>query len=342
MTHKLFDFFLGPAFLCKPALQGSAGPYPLHCFATRLWRALPIGGRLGGEKARLLFATILFLLLSCPRQVHPQEAEHTASPSANPESTSANTESASDSTESTSVDTESASANTEHTLKEREEYLEQVQTYNFWSTLGQQFKISSESEPELKSSFGFDFLTMFYGVAHKGFGLGLSYEKQIIPHLAQKALFSATFMDTKYDGIYALPLTVGYFPYFYPMSRRLQKLYAGLGFYIDYVSYSKSYSLSYGGVNFSAAAQAGYKILLPYNFMADISLTYKMPLINTIDAYGDLDSYINRRIQIGIGLKYTQLPELIRNIRTVKKNFTNEEKEQTTTDIPYQYHIKNN
>ena len=316
MTHKLFDFFLGPAFLCKPALQGSAGPYPLHCFATRLWRALPIGGRLGGEKARLFFATILFFLLFCPRQVHPQEAEYTESASQ-----SANTESASDSTEST--------------LKEREEYLEQVHTYNFWSTLGQQFKISSESEPELKSSFGFDFLTMFYGVAHKGFGLGLSYEKQIIPHLAQKALFSATFMDTKYDGIYALPLTVGYFPYFYPMSRRLQKLYAGLGCYVDYVSYSKSYSLTYGGVNFSAAAQAGYKILLPYNFMADISLTYKMPLINTIDAYGDLDSYINRRIQIGIGLKYTKLPELIRNIRNVKKNFTNEKKEQTTTDIPH-------
>ena len=316
MTHKLFDFFLGPAFLCKPALQGSAGPYPLHCFATRLWRALPIGGRLGGEKARLFFATILFFLLFCPRQVHPQEAEYTESASQ-----SANTESASDSTEST--------------LKEREEYLEQVHTYNFWSTLGQQFKISSESEPELKSSFGFDFLTMFYGVAHKGFGLGLSYEKQIIPHLAQKALFSATFMDTKYDGIYALPLTVGYFPYFYPMSRRLQKLYAGLGCYVDYVSYSKSYSLSYGGVNFSAAAQAGYKILLPYNFMADISLTYKMPLINTIDAYGDLDSYINRRIQIGIGLKYTKLPELIRNVRTVKKNSANEEKEQTTTDIPH-------
>ena len=314
MKHKLFDFFLGPAFLCKPAFQGSAGPYPLHCSATRLRRALPIGGRLGGEKARLLFATILFFLLSCPRQVHPQEAEHTASQSAN---------------------TESASANTEHTLKEREEYLEQVQTYNFWSTLGQQFKISSESEPELKSSFGFDFLTMFYGVAHKGFGLGLSYEKQIIPHLAQKALFSATFMDTKYDGIYALPLTVGYFPYFYPMSRRLQKLYAGLGFYIDYVSYSKSYSLSYGGVNFSAAAQAGYKILLPYNFMADISLTYKMPLINTIDAYGDLDSYINRRIQIGIGLKYTKLPELIRNIRNAKKSLTGTAEEQTATDIPH-------
>lgn len=272
---------------------------------------------------KLLFATLLFLLLFCPRQVHPQER---AAPIAQEQAEY--TESASDSTE-------FASANTEHTLTEREEYLEQVHTYNFWSTLGQQFKISSESEPELKSSLGFDFLTMFYGLAHKGFGLGLSYEKQIIPHLAQKALFSATFMDTNYDGIYALPLTVGYFPYFYPMSRRLQKLYAGLGCYVDYVSYSKSYSLTYGGVNFSAAAQAGYKILLPYNFMADVSITYKMPLINTITAYGDLDGYLNKKIQVGIGLKYTKLPELIRNIRTVKKNFTNEEKEQTTTDIPY-------
>ena len=318
MTHKLFDFFLGPAFVCKPAFQGSAGPYPLHCFATRLWRALPIGGRLGWKKARLFFATILFFLLFCPRQVHPQEAEL-----------------APNKEEPASATTEDESPATDASLSEREEYLEHVKTYNFWSTLGQQFKISSESEPELKSSFGFDFLTMFYGVAHKGFGLGLSFEKQIIPHLAQKALFSATFMDTKYDGIYALPLTVGYFPYFYPMSRRLQKLYAGLGCYVDYVSYSKSYSLTYGGVNFSAAAQAGYKILLPYNFMADISLTYKMPLINTIDAYGDLDSYINRRIQIGIGLKYTKLPELIRNIRTVKKNSASEKKEQTTTDIPH-------
>lgn len=272
---------------------------------------------------KLLFATLLFLLLFCPRQVHPQER---AAPIAQEQAEY--TEPASDSTE-------FASANTEYTLTEREEYLEQVHTYNFWSTLGQQFKISSESEPELKSSLGFDFLTMFYGLAHKGFGLGLSYEKQIIPHLAQKALFSATFMDTNYDGIYALPLTVGYFPYFYPMSRRLQKLYAGLGCYVDYVSYSKSYSLTYGGVNFSAAAQAGYKILLPYNFMADVSITYKMPLINTITAYGDLDGYLNKKIQVGIGLKYTKLPELIRNIRTVKKNFTNEEKEQTTTDIPY-------
>ncbi len=325
MIHKLFEFFLsfsGPAFLCKPAFQGSG--FRLHCLAaTRLWRSLPIGGRLGWVKEKLLFATILFLLLFCPRQVHPQER---AAPIAQEQAEY--TESASDSTE-------FASANTEHTLTEREEYLEQVHTYNFWSTLGQQFKISSESEPELKSSLGFDFLTMFYGLAHKGFGLGLSYEKQIIPHLAQKALFSATFMDTNYDGIYALPLTVGYFPYFYPMSRRLQKLYAGLGCYVDYVSYSKSYSLTYGGVNFSAAAQAGYKILLPYNFMADVSITYKMPLINTITAYGDLDGYLNKKIQVGIGLKYTKLPELIRNIRTVKKNFTNEEKEQTTTDIPY-------
>ena len=318
MKHKLFDFFLGPAFVCKPAFQGSAGPYPLHCFATRLWRALPIGGRLGWKKARLFFATLLLLFLFFARPAYSKEAEL-----------------APNKEEPASATTEDESPATDASLSEREEYLEHVQTYNFWSTLGQQFKISSESEPELKSSFGFDFLTMFYGVAHKGFGLGLSYEKQIIPHLAQKALFSATFMDTKYDGIYALPLTVGYFPYFYPMSRRLQKLYAGLGCYVDYVSYSKSYSLSYGGVNFSAAAQAGYKILLPYNFMADISLTYKMPLINTIDAYGDLDSYINRKIQIGIGLKYTQLPELIRNIRTVKKNSASEKKEQTTTDIPH-------
>ncbi|MBP5438307.1 MAG: hypothetical protein J6Y30_10035 [Treponema sp.] len=292
--------FSGPAFLRKPAFQGSG--FRLHCFATRLRRALPIGGRLGGAKAKVFFATLLLLLILFARPAYSQEAEP-ASPEAS--------------------------------LSEREEYLEQVQTYNFWSTLGQQFKISSESEPELKSSFGFDFLTMFYGVAHRGFGLGLSYEKQIIPHLAQKALFSATFMDTKYEGTYALPLTVGYFPYFYPMSRRLQKLYAGLGCYIDYVSYSKNYSLTYGGVNFSAAAQAGYKILLPYNFMADVSVTYKMPLVDTINAYGDLDSYINRKIQIGIGLKYTQLPELIRNVRNAKKSLGSSTEGQTTSDIPH-------
>ncbi|MBP5576757.1 MAG: hypothetical protein J6X67_08370 [Treponema sp.] len=301
--------FSGPAFLCKPAFQGSG--FRLHCFATRLWRALPIGGRLGGAKAKVFFATLLLLLILFARPAYSQEAE------------------------TASVAPEAESASPEASLSEREEYLEQVQTYNFWSTLGQQFKISSESEPELKSSFGFDFLTMFYGVTHRGFGLGLSYEKQIIPHLAQKALFSATFMDTKYEGTYALPLTVGYFPYFYPMSRRLQKLYAGLGCYIDYVSYSKNYSLTYGGVNFSAAAQAGYKILLPYNFMADVSVTYKMPLVDTINAYGDLDSYINRKIQIGIGLKYTQLPELIRNVRNAKKSLGSSTEGQTTSDIPH-------
>ena len=304
--------FSGPAFVCKPVFQGSAGPYPLHCCATRLWRALPTGGRLGGAKAKVFSATLLLLILLCPRPACSKEAQDSFE----------NSKALAEESQPEPDKTEQESSTPEASISEREENFEQVQTYNFWSTLGQQFKISSESEPELKSSFGFDFLTMFYGVAHKGFGLGLSYEKQVIPHFAQKALFSATFMDTNYDGIYALPLTVGYFPYFYPMSRRLQKLYAGLGCYVDYVSYSKSYSLSYGGVNFSAAAQAGYKILLPYNFMADISLTYKMPLVNTIDAYGELDSYINKKIQIGIGLKYTQLPELIRNIKNAKKRLS--------------------
>ncbi len=309
--------FSGPAFLCKPAFQGSG--FRLHCYATRLRRALPIGGRLGGAKAKVFFATLLLLLLNCARPAYSKETQGAAYTGTEPLEEDAGQE----------------NSEAETGLSEREESLDQIHTYNFWSTLGQQFKISSESEPELKSSFGFDFLTMFYGVAHKGFGLGLSYEKQIIPHLAQKALFSATFMDTKYEGTYALPLTVGYFPYFYPMSRRLQKLYAGLGCYIDYVSYSKNYSLTYGGVNFSAAAQAGYKILLPYNFMADVSVTYKMPLLNTIDAYGDLDSYINRRIQIGIGLKYTKLPELIRNVRNAKKSLSSSTESQTTSDIPH-------
>ncbi|MBO7613614.1 MAG: hypothetical protein J6S81_07360, partial [Treponema sp.] len=110
--------FSGPAFLCKPAFQGSG--FRLHCSATRLRRALPIGGRLGGEKARLFFATLLLLLILFARPAYSQEAE------------------------SASVAPEAESASPESSLSEREEYLEQVQTYNFWSTLGQQFKISSE------------------------------------------------------------------------------------------------------------------------------------------------------------------------------------------------------
>ncbi len=72
-----FKFFSGPACLCKPAFQGSGGPYPLHCLsATRLRGPFQPGvglnmqtGKLSlptSKKCRPAFARKIFLLtLSC-------------------------------------------------------------------------------------------------------------------------------------------------------------------------------------------------------------------------------------------------------------------------------------
>lgn len=197
---------------------------------------------------------------------------------------------------------------------------------NLYEVTKEQFLISNENEPEIKTSCDIDLNALFFGVSHGGGGLGISLEKQLIPHFAARGGLSHSIVGTDVPDVYCHALSVNLFARLYPMSKQLRKLYFGLGGYFDYASYATFTGKTpeggeeNGGVMLSFAPQVGYKFSLPWNFMVDIYLGYKFVYQNDIAAYSEVSDYLNSKLQYGISLKYTKMYELLSNIKTALKD----------------------
>lgn len=176
---------------------------------------------------------------------------------------------------------------------------------DFIPWLRQQFYDSSEKETIAKQMLYFDWGMLVRGFRHGGLGLGMGFEKQIIPHLSASAYFGQAVLFKNSDGWGAVSFSPAGFVYYYPISRQLRKLYLSTGFCWDLICYfGDSTPEGARASSFSIYPQAGYKFSLPWRFLLDIFAGYKFAFNKNGAFYGNSADLLGFGFQWGISLKH--------------------------------------
>lgn len=176
---------------------------------------------------------------------------------------------------------------------------------DFIPWLRQQFYNSSEKESLAQQMLSVDWGMAARGFRHGGIALGMSFEKQIIPHLSASAYFSQAVIFRNSDGWGGFTISPALFVFYYPISRQLRKFYLASGFCWDVMFYYGS-SVPYGSSasSFSIYPQAGWKFSLPWRFLLDIYAGYKFAFNKNGVFYGKSADLLGFGFQWGIGFKH--------------------------------------
>ncbi len=176
---------------------------------------------------------------------------------------------------------------------------------DFIPWLRTQFYNSSEKETVAKQMLYFDWGMLVRGFRHGGLGLGMGFEKQIIPHLSASAYFGQAFIFKNSDGWGGFTISPAGFVYWYPISRQLRKLYFATGFCWDSIIYfGDKVPDGAAATSFSIYPQAGWKFSLPWRFLLDVYVGYKFAFNKNGVFYGRSADILGFGFQWGIGFKH--------------------------------------
>ncbi len=176
---------------------------------------------------------------------------------------------------------------------------------DFIPWLRQQFYDSSEKETVAKQMLAVDWGMLVKGFRHGGIGLGMSFEKQIIPHLSASAYFGQAVVFENSNGWGCYTFSPAGFVSYYPISRQLRKFYLAAGFCWDLVLYfGERPPEGARASSFSIYPQAGYKFSLPWRFLLDIFAGYKFAFNSNGVFYGNSADILGFGFQWGISFKH--------------------------------------
>ena len=151
----------------------------------------------------------------------------------------------------------------------------------------------------------FDWSMLVKGYTHGGIGAGMSFEKQIIPHLSASAYFGQAVLFENSDGWGCYTFSPAGFVYYYPISRQLRKFYLATGFCWDLVFYfGDKIPEGARASSFSIYPQAGWKFSLPWRFLLDIFVGYKFAFNKNGVYYGNSADILGFGFQWGISFKH--------------------------------------
>ena len=176
---------------------------------------------------------------------------------------------------------------------------------DFIPWLRRQFYNSSEKETVAKQMLSVDWGMLAKGFWRGGLGLGMSFEKQIIPHLSAGAYFGQAVVFNNSDDGGGVTFSPAAFVYYYPISRQLRKLYLAAGFCWDSIIYfGDNIPNGASATSFSIYPQAGWKFSLPWRFLLDIYAGYKFAFNKNGIFYGNSADLLGFGFQWGIGFKH--------------------------------------
>ena len=164
---------------------------------------------------------------------------------------------------------------------------------------------TDEKETVAKQMLAFDWSMLVKGYTHGGIGAGMSFEKQIIPHLSASAYFGQAVLFENSDGWGCYTFSPAGFVYYYPISRQLRKFYLATGFCWDLVFYfGDKIPEGARASSFSIYPQAGWKFSLPWRFLLDIFVGYKFAFNKNGVYYGNSADILGFGFQWGISFKH--------------------------------------
>lgn len=167
-----------------------------------------------------------------------------------------------------------------------------------------EFSNSEENEVVITHLWSLDFALLATQLTNLGIGIGVQYERQIVPHFALKGYFGHAVINTRYEDYYCVTVSFGAFTEWYPLSRQMRKLYVGMGGYFDYLGYVSDESQNEeSGTILSVIPQIGYKFSLPWHLLLDVHCGYKYAYQTNGEIYGKAGDYLKRGFQYGLSLK---------------------------------------
>ncbi len=169
---------------------------------------------------------------------------------------------------------------------------------------------SSEERPVLKSLFSVDCGILLRGLQHGGIGLGVQYERQIVPHFAEKGYFGHATFNSGWHDFYCTSITLEIHSVWYPLSQELRGLYFDVGTGFDYISYFDTdkkkddyFEKNPDGMNLTTYSGIGYKFSLPKNFLLDASVGFKFTYKAGASTVGLVNDVLQDGFLIGLKIK---------------------------------------
>jgi len=164
--------------------------------------------------------------------------------------------------------------------------------------------ILCQAQENKDNGFSIDFSYAFTGFSNHGWGIGISYQRNLFNCLLIKVTLGHMTFSTNLDDVYNTSVSISSFVNYYPISNEFEKLYIGVGNGCDFMNYFGSGDLppTTQDTLINITPQIGWRLNLFNIFMIDVSTGYKFIIYNTQN-YDDIKDYLNTGFQFGFGIK---------------------------------------
>ncbi len=153
-----------------------------------------------------------------------------------------------------------------------------------------------------KQIFSLDLDYALTGVLNRGWGLGVYYDREIIPSLTAKGGFGhMTFLD-RHGDFTCTTVSVTLALNYYPFGPAFEGIYGGITNGADFVEYLDDNEFDTEDTVISFIPHLGWKIRINDTFMVDLYTGYKFSPFTGISRR-DRNEFLNMGMQYKAGLK---------------------------------------
>jgi hypothetical protein len=161
-----------------------------------------------------------------------------------------------------------------------------------------------QGQTEIDNLFSLDLSYSLTGLLNQGWGIGAGFEKKINTYFSAKGTLGHMTFLTGIKDVYCTSVGISLFANYYPLGKKLDKLYIGIGGGSDFMNYFGKGELpqTTEDILISITPKIGWKFTMPKYVMIDVSAGYKF-INNNTENYGEIEEYVNAGFQFGIGVK---------------------------------------
>jgi len=167
------------------------------------------------------------------------------------------------------------------------------------------FSFLLQAQENIENRFSVDLSYSLTALFNHGWGIGLSYEIELLDRLSVKGGLGHMTVMTDIDEVYNTSVGVSLFIKYFPFNNIFDKIYISAGSGCDFMNYFGKGELppANNDILIHITPQIGWKFHILNYLVIDASAGYKFIIHNTQNYY-DVQRYINPGFQFGLGVKF--------------------------------------